>query len=565
MLAVAALLVVAGCTPPGLPAPIAPTASASASGVAPPPDTLTVGVDQAPAGFNPHALADYSAAAQAVAGLVLPSAFTVDAAGNRVLSADLLESAQIVTQTPFTVSYRLNRAAAWSDGTPISAEDFSYLRDAMTAQPGTVDPAGYRLISAIRSVDAGKTVDVQFTQPVADWETLFSPLVPAHIMKDSPSGWAGALSTGIPVSGNRYKMIDLDTTTGEVTLARNDKFWGSQPGPASVVLRVGSSAALLAALNRGDIQAALLSPATAQALPAPRRTAVRAPGAVSLVFDTRAGPTADRDVRTAIGLGLDGDRLRADLVGSGGGSDAASALSVLPVSSQVSLPPSTSAATGSADWGGGDTEAATAALQQAGYRRAGVYLTKAGSPLRLTLQFLSTDPRLAATALDIQQQLGQVGIEVDLAPLDTPLALVDRALGLTTQATSGGMSLLFVTRGSSDALAAGSAFGCPSTTAPNSGQTSRTPTPTPSGTGGNLSGYCAQDLDLVMAQAIGSEAGTGLSRVDNRLWSDLPVIPIGTPVTTFAVGAGLTAVIAAAGPGWTWTGPLAGLPSWPAR
>ena len=562
MLTVAALLVVAGCTPPGLPAPIVPTASASASGVAPPPDTLIVGVDQAPAGFNPHALADYSVAGQAVAGLVLPSAFTVDAAGNRVLSADLLESAQIVTQTPFTVSYRLNRAAAWSDGTPISAEDFSYLRDAMTAQPGTVDPAGYRLISAIRSVDAGKTVQVQFTQPVADWQTLFSPLVPAHIMKDSPSGWAGALSTGIPVSGNRYKMIDLDTTTGEVTLARNDKFWGSQPGPASVVLRVGTSAALLAALDRGDIQAALLAPAAAQALPASRRTAIRGPGAVSLVFDTRAGATADRDVRTAVGLGLDGDRLRADLAG---GSGTPSALSILPVSSQVSLPTTTTSAGASTSWGSGDITAATAALKEAGYRRAGVYLTKDGSPLRLTLQFLSTDERLAATALDIQRQLGQVGIEVDLAPLDTTLAIVDRALGLTTQATSGGMSLLFVTRDTSDALTAGSAFGCPGAGAANSGPASRTPAPTPPATGGNLSGYCAQDLDLVIGQAISSGAASGLSQVDSRLWSDLPVIPIGTPMTTFAVGNRLTAVIAAAGPGWTWTGPLAGLPSWSAR
>ena len=554
---VAGLMVVTACTPPGLPAPLSPSVGASASSAAPQRNTLVIGVDQAPPGFNPHTLADYSAAGQAVAGLVLPSAFTVDAAGHRELSSDLLESAEVVAQNPFTVSYRLNRAAAWSDGTPISAEDFSYLRDAMTSQPGTVDPAGYRLISAIRSVDAGKTVEVQFTQPVTDWRSLFSPLVPAHIMKDSPGGWAGALSAGIPVSGNRYKMVDLDTTTGEVTLARNDKFWGTRPGPASVVLRVGSSPALLDALDRGDIQAALISPAAAQGLPISRRADVRAPGAVSLVFDARSGLTAQRDVRAAIGAGLDADRLRADLAGTAG---TPSEAALLPVTSQVSLPETSTAATGAPPWGSGDSAAATAALERDGYQRTGVYLTKDGSPLRLTLQFLSTDERLAAAAGDIQAQLGRVGIEVDLAPLDTAVALIDRAMGITATTGGGGMSLLFVSRTSADPLAAGSAFDCPASSAGNGETQTRTPVPVVSPTGGNLSGYCDPDVDRLVGQAVRS--GGGLDQVDSRLWSDLPVIPIGTPVTTFAVGPALTAVIGQSGPGWTWSGPLVGLPSW---
>ena len=55
-------------------------------------------------------------------------------------------------------------------------------------QPGTVGPAGYQLISAIRSRDAGKTVEVEFSQPFPDWPTLFSPLLPSHLMKDFPGG-----------------------------------------------------------------------------------------------------------------------------------------------------------------------------------------------------------------------------------------------------------------------------------------------------------------------------------------------------------------------------------------
>ena len=176
-------------------------------------------------------------------------------------------------------------------------------------QPGTIGSAGYRLISAITSRDAGKTVEVQFAAPYPDWQTLFSPLLPSHLMKDSPGGWTGALDNDIPIAGNRYRMTSYDPVTGQVNLARNDKYWGEQPGPVAVALRLGDPADLLAAFNRGDVQALWLAPNTTlaasldAAVPADRRTVVPIPESTQLVFNTTAGVTAEPAIRS-------GDRRR---------------------------------------------------------------------------------------------------------------------------------------------------------------------------------------------------------------------------------------------------------------
>ncbi len=333
-------LLIAGCTPPNLPAPIAPTGGTSVPSSPPAPGTVVVGLDGTAGpitGFNPYAVADYSPTSQAVASLVLPSAFVTAADGSVSTDADVVDWVAVTSLNPFTVTYLLDRKASWSDGTPITAEDFSYLRDQLLVQPGTVDSAGYRLISAIRSRDAGKTVEVEFAQPFPQWRTLFSPLLPSHLLKDSPGGWSSALDSDIPLSANKYRMASYDPVTGQVTLARNDKYWATPPGPSAVVLRLGDPRDLLAAFNRGDVQALWLSPdgATAQDLadqvPADQRTVLPTPSSVQLVLNTQGGPTGDAHVRTAIVAGLDqGAVVRELTAGWGDGAQT--------VTSQVALP-----------------------------------------------------------------------------------------------------------------------------------------------------------------------------------------------------------------------------------
>ena len=84
-------------------------------------------------------------------------------------------------------------------------------------------------------------MEVEFSEPFPDWPTLFSPLLPSHLMKDFPGGWGAALGADLPLSANRFKMNSYDPVTGQISLARNDKYWGTPPQPAAVVLRLGDS------------------------------------------------------------------------------------------------------------------------------------------------------------------------------------------------------------------------------------------------------------------------------------------------------------------------------------
>lgn len=613
LLGVVVTALAAGCTPPGLPLPLAPSAALSVAAVIPGGGSVVLGVDGPPIGFNPHAITDYSPAAQAVDALVLPSVSRVRSDGSTALDPELIDSAAVTRTDPFTVTYRLARASSWSDGTPITAEDFRYLSAALQSQPGTVDAAGYALITSIRGLDAGKTVEIRFARPFPAWATLFSPLLPAHIMKDSPGGWAGALATGLPVSGGRYKMTDYDTTSSQITLTRNDKYWLPQTGPATVVLRIGAPEPLLAALDRTDVQAALLGPAglppgrLAAAVPAARRTQVAEPGAVQLVFDTRSGPTAEPVVRQAIGLGLDPAPVRAALAGGPGGA-------VLPVNEMVGWngapAPTTPLAAGRPD-------AAVSALLRAGWTRRGAYLSRDGTVLRLLLSYPAADQQLAAAAREVQRQLGNLGIEVDLQVLD-PGRLIDAVLAGRTA-----LALLFVPRGRSDVLAAQSGFGCPTPvlppppapTSPQSASSSSAPSgqpeppsgptlpappdpsvpdpsvPDPSASApsetpvagsataaadavqvrtGNLSGFCDPRLDADLAAALvgppGSPAAVrALAAAETRLREALPVFPLGRPALSFVVSTRLSGALAGVGPGSSFASPLARISGWPRR
>ncbi len=220
---------------------------------------------------------------------------------------------------------------------------------------------------------------------------------------------------------------------------------------------------------------------------------------------------------------------------------------MLPVSSQVQLPSTTHDTGTSAPPLAitGDADAARAVLADVGYRVDGLYARNDDGVLRLRLGVATQDTRSLATARAIQTQLGRAGILVDLtlAPLGQ----------LVTERVAQGqldLALLTVPRSRSDSVAAGSAFGCPSQ---NAGATAaRT---------GNLSGYCQSDVQTDLDAAL---AGRGnLSTVNDRTWSDLPVIPLGQPTAIFAVGPSLAGVIDQPGSGWLWSGPLQSVPDWP--
>lgn len=252
VLALAVVLsMVAACTnapPPPLVEKPSPTSAPSTKLT-----EVVVGVDNLEGGFNPHTLADLSPTSAALSSLMLPSVFRTGPDGKLHLDTTLMESAEVVRDAEkFTVRYRIKTEAGWSDGAPIAAEDFVYLWEQLRSQPGVADPAGYRLIDSVASRQGGKTVEVTFAKPYPGWRTLFSDLLPAHLLKDSPRGWATAMDQGYPASGGPFAIRQVDLDRGEIILERNERYWATPAVSDRIVLRSGDRNSQVAALRSGD-------------------------------------------------------------------------------------------------------------------------------------------------------------------------------------------------------------------------------------------------------------------------------------------------------------------------
>jgi ABC-type transport system substrate-binding protein len=398
-------------------------------------------------GFNPHLLSDQSPVNAAISSLVLPSSFRPvpdpnTPAGSRwVLDPTLLESAEVTGEDPFTVTYKIRPEASWTDNAPIAADDYWYLWRQMVSNPGVVDPAGYDLITGVQSVEGGKTAVVTFSQPYPAWREMFNNILPAHIVKDVPGGFAAGLARALPVTGGQFRVDTIDPQRDEILLARNDRYWGEPAKPDQVLFRRGgTSAALADSIRNGDTQVAQVHGGAAafaqlSAIPDVRTARIVTPRVMQLTLRGQQPQLADSQVRKAI-LGL----LDVDLLASvGAGDDNTVTLAQAQVRSPSDpgyVPTAPPAIT---------KEAALALLVDAGYQVAPVEnplpatpgtpvpdnnrgrITKDGQALSLVIGVAANDPTSVAVANTAADQLRSVGIVASVSALD-PVALYGDAL-----------------------------------------------------------------------------------------------------------------------------------------
>ena len=192
----------------------------------------------------------------------------------------------------------------------------------MVSQPGVVDPAGYDLITGVQSVEGGKQAVVTFSQPYPAWRELFNNILPAHIVKDVPGGFAAGLARAMPVSGGQFRVDNIDPQRDEILLARNDRYW-SVPATPDLLLfrRAGATAALADSIRNGDTQVAQVHGGAAafaqlSAIPDVRTARIVTPRVMQLTLRAQLPKLADSQVRKAI-LGL----LDVDLLASVGAGD----------------------------------------------------------------------------------------------------------------------------------------------------------------------------------------------------------------------------------------------------
>jgi ABC-type transport system substrate-binding protein len=496
-----------------------------------------------------------------------------------------LESAEVTNQNPFTVTYKIKPEASWTDNAPIAADDYWYLWRQMVSQPGVVDPAGYDLITGVQSIEGGKTAVVTFSQPYPAWRELFNNILPAHIVKDVPGGFASGLARALPVTGGQFRVESIDPQRDEILLARNDRYWSAPAKPDQVLFRRGGAPAALAdSIRNGDTQVAQVHGGAAafaqlSAIPDVRTARIVTPRVMQLSLRAQQPQLADSQVRKAI-LGL----LDVDLLASvGAGDDNTVTLAQAQVRSPSDpgyVPTAPPAMT---------KEAALALLAGAGYQVQPVEtpppatpgtpapennrgrLTKNGVPLTLVLGVAANDPTSVAVANTAADQLRNVGIAASVSALDPVTLYGDALVNNKVDAVVG-----WHRAGGDLATALASRYGCPaleatavSTTTPGATSTSSTTSPSPSSTTkspapsrpatttptpttappapesgqlvqapSNITGICDRSIQPKIDAALdGTEdIGEVIDAVEPRLWNMSTVLPILQDTTIVAAG-----------------------------
>src|SRR6478672_914009 len=443
----ALMMVVSGCT---VSPPPAPQSTDTANTAAPPPPKATqiiMAIDSIGPGFNPHLLSDQSPVNAAISSLVLPSSFRPapdpnSPTGSRwELDTTLLESAEVTSQDPFTVTYKIRPEASWTDNAPIAADDFWYLWRQMVSQPGVVDPAGYDLITGVQSIEGGKTAVVTFSQPYPAWREMFNDILPAHIVKDVLGGFASGLARALPVTGGQFRVENIDPQREEILLARNDRYWAVPAKPDQLLFRrAGATAALADSIRNGDTQVAQVHGGAAafaqlSAIPDVRTSRIVTPRVMQMTMRAQQGKLADSQVRKAI-LGL----LDVDLLASVGAGDNNTVTLAQAQVRSPSDPGYTPTAPPALTQG-----AALNLLGASGYQLVPVdspptptpgtpvpdddrgRITKDGVALSLVIGVATNDPTSVAVANTAADQLRNVGIEASVLALD-PVALYGDAV-----------------------------------------------------------------------------------------------------------------------------------------
>jgi peptide/nickel transport system substrate-binding protein len=210
-----------------------------------------------PENIYPFIASGNSTATQTIIGRVLPSAFNVEP------DFSVKYDPNVLTQEPALDSssgkqvntYSINPAAVWSDGAPITADDFAFTWKANRSS----DPAaggcasvlstnGYANIESVQGSADGKTVTVTYAKPYADWKSLFTTFLPAHLMDTNDptvlcntitKGWGigDGIVDDISAGPFQVKKANIDVGSQIVVLTPNPKWWGDKPKLSQLVIQ----------------------------------------------------------------------------------------------------------------------------------------------------------------------------------------------------------------------------------------------------------------------------------------------------------------------------------------
>jgi peptide/nickel transport system substrate-binding protein len=222
---------------------------------------VVVGADQEFTAYNNNQLDANALSNGIILTPVLPQLTYFDENGKLWLDENTVESVEITSEDPFTVTWTLNPKAVWSDGEPFDCDD---LQAQWVAQRSTEEgypfisasANGFEKMSSVTCPDSENVVVVEFAEPYGEWWGLFGSMMPAHILEQkgglpadfdwNAAGQEGADLTELAataeywntgwtidkfdpatwLSAGPYGFDSVDPATNDIVLVKNDKYFG---------------------------------------------------------------------------------------------------------------------------------------------------------------------------------------------------------------------------------------------------------------------------------------------------------------------------------------------------
>ncbi|WP_405014896.1 ABC transporter family substrate-binding protein [Kitasatospora sp. NBC_01539] len=367
--------------------------------------------------WNPYQVDGTYGDAVEIMGYVEAKLFRSDAKGVYQAVPEYLESAKVTSTSPQVVTYRLNPKAKWSDGKALGYQDFKAVWQASNGKDPAYnlsDSSGYEQISAVEQGADPTEVRVTFTEPYADWQSLFNPLLPAAGIA-TPQAFNEGWIEKVPIVGGPFTVGTADKTAQTITLVPNPAWWGPKPKLDRITYRVLDSAAITQAFLNNEVDYASAGTATAYGQLKDSKDAAIRTGTpwdeVHISFGGN-GALADRTVRQALGKALDRASL-IKIVNQG------VPVEFKPLDNHLFMTNQNGYRANAGDWVTYDPSAAKQLLDTAGWKDAGGTRSKDGTPLELhyVMSDGSTQAQadLAAAVRSMLQQVG-VKLTVDRVP-----------------------------------------------------------------------------------------------------------------------------------------------------
>ncbi|HEX2701528.1 MAG TPA: ABC transporter family substrate-binding protein [Acidimicrobiales bacterium] len=400
--------------------------------------TIAYAAEQEPTGFNNLTSKDNLAELRHIMRHVWPFAYLTKPDLSVEPTAVLAGEAEVTSESPFTVEWKINPKAVWSDGVPVSPDDFewNYLSCNNKVDPGEpttkndktgadesgldcASTAGLDKVTKFEKVD-DRTFRMTFDEPYVEYKGLFGdPMPPAHIGKTLPDGWNTGFDKDPLVSAGPYKLKEY-VKGQSITLERNDKWWGPKPHLDTIVFReIPDPATHPDALRNNEVQLIYPQPQTdlvdlVKEIPGVKYELNFGPTWEHLDFNFKNELLAMKEVRQAVAWGIDRDRYVDTLMKPF--SDKAKRLD-----NHVFMSNQPEYEAHGQEYAKRDVAKATGGLEKAGFAKGpdGIY-AKDGKRLSFRLRVKSPNPLREQMEELMQADLKEVGIEIKIANFGDP-------------------------------------------------------------------------------------------------------------------------------------------------